>query len=65
MQCMNLVHGSHSDWKPGKTGEYFLVGEFCQDWKNQGILLKILENCKKLHKIEKEILKKSGKFMSQ
>ena len=52
------IHGSHRDWKSGKTwknGKAFAsqgkVREFCQDWKSQGILLKILE---KLHwKIKK------------
>ena len=29
--------------KPGKMGRHFPVGEFCQDWKSQGILLKTLE----------------------
>ena len=33
---------------------HFPVREFCQDWKSQGILLKILKNQKKLYwKIEK------------
>ena len=56
-----IQHGSHRDWKSGKTwknGKAFSsqvkVGEFCQDWKSRGILLKILENWKKLYwKIEK------------
>ena len=45
-----LMHGSHRDWKSGKTwknGKAFSsqgkVREFCQDWKSQGILPKILE----------------------
>ena len=29
--------------KPGKMGRHFPVREFCEDWKSQGILLKILE----------------------
>ena len=55
------VHGSHRDWNSGKTwknGKAFSsqgkVREICQDWKSQGILLKVLENQKKLYwKIEK------------
>ena len=34
--------------KSGIKGRHFPVGEFCQDWKSQGILLKILEKSKKL-----------------
>ena len=48
-------HGSHRDWKSGKTwknGKAFSsqgkVGEFCQDWKSQGIILKILEKLEKI-----------------
>ena len=47
--------GSHWDWKTGKTwknkkafSRQGKVGEFCQDWKNQGILLKILEKSEKI-----------------
>ena len=64
------VHGSHWDWKSGKNGKAFFsqgnVREFCQDWKSQGILLKILEKLEKiiLEKF-KRILEKSGKFVSQ
>ena len=50
------VHGSHRDWKSGKTwknGKAFSsqgkVREFCQDWKNQGILPKILEKQENLN----------------
>ena len=58
LQC---PHGPHRDWKSGKTwknGKAFSsqgkVREFCQDWKSQGILLKILEDQEKLYwKIEK------------
>ena len=37
--------------KPGKVGRHFPVREsqkFCQDWKSQGILLKILEKSEKI-----------------
>ena len=35
-------------------GRHFPVREFCQDWKSQGILPKILEKSKRLYwKIEK------------
>ena len=51
---MDQNHGSHWDWKSGKTwkdGKAFSsqgkVREFCQDWKSQGILLKILEKSEK------------------
>ena len=50
-------HGSHRDWKSGKTwknGKAFSsqgkVREFCQDWKSQGILPKILEKQENLNK---------------
>ena len=53
----NGFHGSHRDWKSGKTwknGKAFSsqgkVGEFCQDWKSQGILPKILEKQENLNK---------------
>ena len=54
-------------WQNGKAfSSQGKVREFCQDWKSQGILLKILEKLEKLYwKIEKEILEKSGKFVSQ
>ena len=49
-------HGSHRDWKSGKTwknGKAFSsqgkVREFCQDWKSQGILPKILEKQENLN----------------
>ena len=61
-----IIDGSHWDWKSGKTwknrkafSSQGKVMEFCQDWKSQGILLKILE------KLEKVILEKSGKFVSK
>ena len=42
--------GSHRDWKNWENGKAFSsqgkVREFRQDWKSQGILLKILENQK-------------------
>ena len=51
------VHGSHWDWKSGKTwknGKAFSsqgkVREICQDWKSQGILPKILEKQENLNK---------------
>ena len=51
------LHGSHRDWKSGKTwknGKAFSsqgkVREFCQDWKSQGILPKILEKQENLNK---------------
>ena len=50
-------HGSHWDWKSGKTwknGKAFSsqgkVREFCQDWKSRGILPKILEKQENLNK---------------
>ena len=53
--CTQTGHGSHWDWKSGKTwknGKAFSsqgkVREFCQDWKSQGILLKILEKLKQI-----------------
>ena len=65
-KCLNLFqkisteavnHGSHRDWKSGKTwknGKAFSsqgkVREFCQDWKSQGILAKILEKQENLNK---------------
>ena len=46
------MHGSHRDWKIWNKGKMFSsqgkVVEFCQDWKSQGILLKILQKSKKL-----------------
>ena len=52
-----VLHGSHWDWKSGKTwknGKAFSsqgkVREFCQDWKSQGILSKILEKQENLNK---------------
>ena len=49
------THGSHRDWKSGKTWKNVKafssqgkVREFCQDWKSQGILLKILEKSGKI-----------------
>ena len=51
------LHDSHRDWKSGKTwknGKAFSsqgkVREFCQDWKSQGILPKILEKQENLNK---------------
>ena len=32
----------------GKMGRYFPVREFCQEWKSQGILLKILEKSEQI-----------------
>ena len=57
--------GTGKQGKPGKMGRHFPVREFCQDWKNQGILLKILEKSEKNYtgKLNK-ILEKSGKFIS-
>ena len=50
------MHGSHRDWKSGKTwknGKAFSsqgkVREFCQDWKSQEILPKILEKWENLN----------------
>ena len=56
-----FMHGSHWGWKSGKTwknakafSSQGKVRVFCQDWKSQGILLKIWKNQKKLYwKIEK------------
>ena len=48
------------DWKNGKPfSSRGKVRKFCQDWKGQGILPKILE------KLEKFVLENSGKFVSQ
>ena len=56
-ECHTNMHGSHRDWKSGKTwknGKAFSsqgkVREFCQDWKSQGILPKILEKQENLNK---------------
>ena len=53
---------SHRDWRTGKTwknGKVFSiqgkVREFCQDWKSQGIVLKILENLENFLKYWKKI----------
>ena len=40
--------GTGNQGKPGKMGRHFPVREFCEDWKSQGILLKILENLEKI-----------------
>ena len=40
--------GTGKQGKPGKMGRHFPVREFCQDWKSQGILLKILEKSEKI-----------------
>ena len=46
--------GTGNQGKPGKMGRHFPVREFCQDWKSQGILLKILGKLGKIYwKIEK------------
>ena len=57
MSYFPIFHGSHWDWKSGKTwknGKAFSsqgkVREFCQDWKSQGILPKILEKQENLNK---------------
>ena len=57
LEVIHLKHGSHRDWKSGKTwknGKAFSsqgkVREFCQDWKIQGILPKILEKQENLNK---------------
>ena len=39
--------GTGKQGKAGKMGRHFPVKELCQDWKNQGILLKILEKSEK------------------
>ena len=57
--------GTGNQGKPGKMGRHFPVREFCQDWKSQGILLKILEKLKNNTGKLKRILEKSGKFVSQ
>ena len=49
--------------KIGKMGRQFPVREFCQDWKSQGILLKIWKIRKKLY--WKKYWKSLGKFVSQ
>ena len=48
--------------RPGKMGRHFPVREFCQDWKSQGILLKILEKSEKIYWKTEKILEKSGKL---
>ena len=51
--------------KLGKMGRHFPVREFCQDWKSQGILLKIMEKSeKKLYLKTEKVLEKSGKCVS-
>ena len=40
--------GTGNQGKPGKMGRHFPVRGFCQDWKSQGILLKILEKLEKI-----------------
>ena len=52
--------GNGKQGKPGKMGRHFPVREFCQYWKSQGILLKILEKSNYTGKIRE----KSGKFVS-
>ena len=42
--------GTGNQGKPGKMGRHFPVREFCQDWKSQGILPKILEKQENLNK---------------
>ena len=42
--------GAGNQGKPGKMGRHFPVREFCQDWKSQGILPKILEKQENLNK---------------
>ena len=63
--CWMYKHGSHQDWKSGKTwinGKAFSsqgkVREFCQDWKSLG---KIREFYSKYWKNQKKL----GKFVSQ
>ena len=53
---VDMYHGSYQDWESGKTwknGKAFSsqgkVREFCQDWKSQGILPKILEKQENLN----------------
>ena len=41
--------GTGNQGKPGKMGRHFPVREFCQDWKSQGILPKILEKQENLN----------------
>ena len=48
--------GTGNQGKPRKMGRHFPVREFCQDWKSQGILLKILE------KLETIILENFKKY---
>ena len=45
--------------KHGKMGMHFPVREFCQNWKSQGILLKILEKSEK--KYTGKLIKNIGK----
>ena len=43
--------GTGNQGKPGKMGRHFPFRkklEFCQDWRSQGILLKILEKLEKI-----------------
>ena len=42
--------GTGNQGKPRKMGRHFPVREFCQDWKSQGILPKILEKQENLNK---------------
>ena len=54
-----FFHGSHQDWKSGKTwknGKAFSsqgkVREFCQDWKSQGKSGNFAQNTGKTGKFE-------------
>ena len=40
--------GTGKTGKPGNVRRHFPVREFCQDWKSEGILLKILEKSEKV-----------------
>ena len=43
LTCFMVPTGTGNQGKPGKMGRHSPVREFCQDWKSQGILPKILE----------------------
>ena len=64
-----MLHQDEIYMVPSGTGKmegHFPVREFCQDWKSQGILLKILKKSENIIlEIKKKILERSGKFVSQ
>ena len=43
LEAIMVPTGTGNQGKPGKMRRHFPVREFSQDWRSQGILLKILE----------------------